>query len=64
MDLTMLTRIPGERKQVTRLSQDSLNLAKPVARLEIWKSFFSRRVIDLWNSLPHDVKHAKKFSKV
>ena len=39
----MLTRIPclNLREQVTRLNQDSLNLAKPVARLEIRKNFFS-----------------------
>ena len=47
------------REQVTRLNQDSLNLAKPVARLEIRKNFFSHIVIDLWNTLPHDVKYAK-----
>ena len=48
----MLTRIPGlnffgEREQVTRLNQECLILAKPVARLEIRKHFFSHRVIDL-----------------
>ena len=47
------------REQVTRLNQDSLNLAKPVARLKIRKNFFSRRVNNLWNTLPYDVKHAK-----
>ena len=49
MDLTILTRIPGlnllgEREQVTRLNQDSLNLAKPVARLVFRVNFFSHRV--------------------
>ena len=29
----------GLREQVTRLNQDSLNLAKPVAKLEIRKSY-------------------------
>ena len=49
----------GLREQVTRLNQDSLNLAKPVAKLEIRKNFFSHRVIYLWNALTYDVKHAK-----
>ena len=49
----------GLREQVTRLNQDSLNLVKPVAKLEIRKNFFSHRVIDLWNALPYDVKHAR-----
>ena len=49
----------GLREQVTRLNQDSLNLVKPVVKLEIRKNFFSHRVIDLWNFLPHEVKHAK-----
>jgi len=30
-----------------------------VPKLEIRKNFFSHRVIDLWNALPYDVKHAK-----
>ena len=47
------------REQVTRLNQDSLNLVKPVVKLEIRKNFFSYRVIDLWNALPYDVKHAR-----
>ena len=65
IDLTMLTRIAGLNLLVweinwdTRLNQECLILAKPVARLEIRKHFFSHRVIDLWNSLPHDVKHKK-----
>ena len=49
----------GERETVTRLNQDSINLAKPVARLEIRKNIFSHRVIDLWNTLPHDVNMQK-----
>ena len=49
----------GLREQVTRLNQDSLNHAKPVAKLEIRKNFFSHRVIDLWNALTYDVKPAK-----
>ena len=59
VDKSTWFKFVGLREQVTRLNQDGLNLAKPIARLEIRKHFFSHRVIDLWNTLPHDVKHAK-----
>ena len=58
-DKNTLFKFVGLREQVTRLNQDSLNLVKPVAKLEIRKNFFSNRVIDLWNALPYDFKHAK-----
>ena len=43
--------------RTTRLS-DSMMLAKPIARLEIRKNFFSHRVIDPWNNLPFHIKNS------
>ena len=47
VDKNLWSKFVGEREQVTRLNQECLILAKPVARLEIRKHFFSHRVIDL-----------------
>jgi len=47
VDKNLWSKFVGLREQVTRLNQECLILAKPVARLEIRKHFFSHRVIDL-----------------
>ena len=42
----------------TRSRSDSLNLVKKRSSLDIRKYFFTERVVEHWNRLPSDVKHA------
>ena len=42
----------------TRSQSDSLNLVKNRSSLDIRKHFFTERVVDQWNRLPSEVKHA------
>ena len=37
-------------------SEDTLNFVKPISRLALRRNFFSQRVVDQWNLLPHQVK--------
>ena len=53
VDKSTWFKFVGLREQVTRLNQDNLNLAKPVARLEIRKHLLT------YGIKPHDVQHAK-----
>ena len=50
------TMANSRHDQGTRFSMSSFSVAKPVARLEIRKNFFSVRCVDRWNSLPEKVK--------
>ena len=52
------TMADQQHSRATRLASDPLNLAKPRARLDIRKNFFSVRVVNKWNSLPTLVKNA------
>ena len=51
--------LANTREITTRTTQDSLNLIKPQAKLDLRKNFFSHRVIDKWNSLAFELKRAK-----
>ena len=42
----------------TRSQSDSLNLVKKRSSLDIRKHFFTERVVEHWNRLPSEVKHA------
>ena len=44
-------------------SSNSLILAKPKAKLDIRKNYFSHRVVDDWNSLPYSIKSATNLEK-
>ena len=46
----------------TRLGANDLNLKKPRFNSDIRKNFFSIRVIDKWNSLPHQIKSASNLN--
>ena len=48
-----------EHNRVTRLAADPLNIRSQPSRLELRKHFFSNRVVELWNSLPSEVKNAR-----
>ena len=43
----------------TRTSSGFLNIAEPLADLDIRRNFFSVRVVDPWNNLPDSVKQAE-----
>ena len=45
--------------RVTRLTANPLNLKKKRTNTDVYKNFFSNRVIDLWNNLPDCVKSAR-----
>ena len=36
--------------------EDTVNFVKPLSRLALRLNFFSQRVVDQWNLLPHQVK--------
>ncbi len=46
----------------TRLGADNLNLKKPRFNSDVRKNFFSIRVIDKWNALPHKIKSASNLN--
>ena len=48
----------GRNRPQTRTFADPLNLKKQRCKLDIRKNFFTCRVADWWNELPHDIKHA------
>ncbi len=47
--------------RVTRAT-DPLNFMGTLNRLDVRRNFFSQRVIDHWNNVPHDLKIAKSVS--
>ena len=54
----------GDHK-LTLLTADPINLIPSRSRLETRSNFFSQRVVNMWNSLPGDIKtrEIRRFSK-
>ena len=48
--------------RVTRATANPLNIRGTVNRLEIRQHFFSQRVPECWNKIPHELKSAKNVS--
>ncbi len=46
----------SDSERVTRQSADPLNIRPGTPRLDIRRYFYSQRVVDSWNSVPHDIK--------
>ena len=55
---TGFTLVGDNPARITRQTSDPLNIVRPVVRNEIRRSFYSVRVVDPWNSLPSEAKHA------
>ena len=55
----LFTRANVNSERVTRLTANPLNLKKKRVNTDVYKNFFSNRVIDLWNNLPDNVKSAR-----
>jgi hypothetical protein len=48
----------SDSERVTRQSADPLNIRPGAPRLDIRRIFYSQRVADSWNSVPHDIKNS------
>jgi hypothetical protein len=59
---TWFTLVGDNPARVTRQNSDPLNIVRPNPRNEIRKAFFSFRVVDAWNALPSECKHARSIA--
>ena len=53
-------------EQHTRLSRHTFkpwNISRPHANLDVRRNFFTMRVVDKWNSLPHEVQDAEDLNQ-
>ena len=48
-----------ENTRVTRLRADSLNIKPSRCNIDVRKNFFTQRIVNMWNSLPADLKRAR-----
>ena len=48
-----------QNNRFTRMTSYSKNLVAVRLRTDIRKNFFSNRVVNLWNSLPIDIKDSR-----
>jgi hypothetical protein len=46
----------SDSERVTRQSADPLNIRPGTPRLDIWRYFYSQRVVESWNNVPRDIK--------
>jgi hypothetical protein len=46
----------SDSEKVTRQSADPLSIRPGAPRLDIRRYFYSQRVVDSWNNVPHDIK--------
>jgi hypothetical protein len=52
----------SDSESVTRQSADPLKIRPGAPRLDIMRYFYSQRVVDSWNSIPHDTSTKKSVS--
>jgi hypothetical protein len=48
----------SDNERVTRQSADPLNIRPGTPWLDIRRYFYSQRVVDSWNSVPHAIKNS------
>ena len=53
---TWFTLVGNNPARITRETSDPINIVRQVVGTEIWRHFFSNRVIENWNSLPSEIK--------
>jgi len=53
------TTVGDSANRLTRNTAYSMNLAATISRTDIRRNFFSNRVVNLWNSLPTDIKDSR-----
>ena len=51
-----------QHERLSRHTSKPLNIARPNARLEIRKNFFTSRCVGKWNSLPHSVQKVEELN--
>ena len=59
-------KMVGQRSQnsrTTRLQADEFNLTKERCRIDCRKNFFTNRIVEIWNSLPSELKHTTPVKK-
>ena len=56
---TWFNTVGSGEHRLTRLTADPLNLMSSRSRLELELIFFSQRLVNLWKSLPREVKNAR-----
>ena len=59
-------KMVGQRSQnsrTTRLQADEFNLTKERCRIDCRKNFFTNRIVEVWNSLPSELKHTTPVKK-
>jgi len=53
------TTVGDSANRLTRNTAYSMNLVATRSKTDIRKNFFSNRVVNLWNSLPTDIKDSR-----
>jgi hypothetical protein len=59
VDSSTWFQFAAQTGRATRSADDPLNLRPKTTRLEVWRNFFSSRVIESWNQVPSTMKNAK-----
>ena len=58
----LLRNVNSEHERETRLTTNSMNLARCSSNLELRKNFFASRCVDGWNRLPADIQSAENLN--